>query len=695
MEAKEVNFLRFLNSPKQLVIPIYQRTYSWKEKECKQLWKDIIKAGEDDAISGHFIGSVVYVEKGLYQVSTLPKLLVIDGQQRLTTLSLLISALCKHITENSTQTELNPKKLSSYYLMNDNEEGEDKYKLVLTKSDKTALFKILDNLDLTDEDSLRIKENYDFFKDEIAKADLNTIYKGISKLIIIDVSLDREKDNPQLIFESLNSTGLELTQADLIRNYILMGLEKTEQEELYNNYWFGMEKDFRQSAFTDEFDFFVRSYLIMKENKIPKIKEIYQAFKLFSKKFSSIKELVIDLHQFSKYYVNFSMEKEPDKDIRNAFVDINELKVDVSYPFILSVYHDYANEKITKEQFIEILRLIESYVFRRAICGVPTNSLNKTFSTLYKNIDQENYLESIKAIIVLQDSYRRIPDDEEFQKELQVKDIYHFRNRNYVLRKLENHDRKEFVDVETYTIEHVMPQNPKLSEQWKKDLGENWKEIQKIYLHTIGNLTLTGYNSELSDKPFKEKRDMKGGFRDSPIRINRRLAQLETWNETEIKNRAKNIIDLAKDVWGYPSVEGEILDKYKAEEAEEPKAKYTIEDHEYLRDGEPMYPLFNELRKRILNIDSTVKEEPQKLYVAYKSITNFVDIIPQKKALRLSLNIPFEKINDPHDECRDVSGKGRWGSGDTEVKISHFEELDYVINLIKQAFDNVEEENGN
>jgi uncharacterized protein with ParB-like and HNH nuclease domain len=247
--------------------------------------------------------------------------------------------------------------------MNDNEEGEDKYKLVLTKSDKTALFKILDNLDLTNEDSLRIKENYDFFKDEIAKADLNTIYKGISKLIIIDVSLDREKDNPQLIFESLNSTGLELTQADLIRNYILMGLEKTEQEELYNNYWFGMEKDFRQSAFTDEFDFFVRSYLIMKENKIPKIKEIYQAFKLFSKKFSSIKELVIDLHQFSKYYVNFSLEKEPDKDIRSAFVDINELKVDVSYPFILSVYHDYVNEKITKEQFIEILRLIESYVF--------------------------------------------------------------------------------------------------------------------------------------------------------------------------------------------------------------------------------------------------------------------------------------------------------------------------------------------
>jgi predicted transport protein len=498
-----------------------------------------------------------------------------------------------------------------------------------------------------------------------------------------------------LIFESLNSTGLELTQADLIRNYILMGLEKSEQEELYNNYWSEMEKDFRQSAFTDEFDFFVRSYLIMKENKIPKIKEIYQAFKLFSKKFDSIKKLVVDLHQFSKYYVNFSLEKEPDNDIRSAFADINELKVDVSYPFILSVYHDYANGIITKEQFIEILRLIESYVFRRAICGVPTNSLNKTFSTLYKKIDRENYLESLKAIIVLQDSYRRIPDDEEFKKELQIKDIYHFRNRNYILKKLENYDRKEFVDVESYTIEHIMPQNPDLSEQWKQDLGEKWKEIQKTYLHTIGNLTLTGYNSELSDKPFKEKRDMKGGFRDSPIRMNRGLAQLESWNETEIKKRAEEIINLAKEVWSFPSVEAETLEKYKTEEEEEPKQKYTIEDHEYLKEGEQMRPLFDELRKRILNIDSSVKEEPQKLYIAYKSSTNFVDIIPQKKALRLSLNIPFEKIKDPQEKCRDVSGKGKWGNGDTEVKISHFEELDYVLNLIKQAFKNVEEENGN
>jgi len=689
MEAKETNFLKFLNSPKQLIIPIYQRTYSWKLKECEQLWKDIIRVGNDEDISGHFVGSIVYVEKGLYQVSALPRLLVIDGQQRLTTLSLLLSALCNHIIEKNIQSELNPDRLASYYLLNDKEEREEKYKLILTQTDKNSLFKILDKLDLTDEDSIRIKENYQFFKEQIAKTDLDIIYKGISKLIIIDVSLDREKDNPQLIFESLNSTGLELTQADLIRNYILMGLENQNQEEIYKNYWYPMEKSFGHSENSALFDRFMRDYLTIKLGKIPTIREIYSEFKLYSTKFKEIKDIVGDIFEFSKYYVNIALEKEPDNEIKKAFVDINELKVDVSYPFILNVYQDYAKNKISKQDLIEILRLIESYVFRRAICGVPTNSLNKTFSTIYKNINQENYLESIKAIIILQDSYRRIPDNDEFKKELLIKDVYNFRNRNYILRKLENHDRKELVDVESYTIEHIMPQNTKLSEEWIKDLGEKWKDIQKLYLHTIGNLTLTGYNSELSDNPFKTKRDMTGGFKDSPIRLNRSLATLEIWNEQEIKKRAEEVFKLGINVWSYPLLEKEILDKYRTEEEETSKQKYSIEDHEFLRDGEPMKQLFDELRKKILNIDSSVREEPQKLYIAYKSVTNFVDIVPQKKALRMSLNIPFDNIKDPQGKCRNVSGLGRWGNGDAEIKITSSDEIDYTISLIKQAFDNV------
>ena len=688
MEAKETNFLRFLNSPKQLVIPVYQRTYSWRQKECEQLWKDIIRTGEDDDISGHFVGSIVYVERGLYQVSSLPKLLVIDGQQRLTTIALLISALCNFIKERQVHTDLNPDRLASYYLLNDKEEGEERYKLVLTQSDKDTLFKVLERRGFSDEDSIRIKENYNFFVDQVSKTDLDVIYKGISKLIIIDVSLDREKDNPQLIFESLNSTGLELTQADLIRNYILMGLEKQLQDDLYHNYWYPMEKSYGAEN-SELFDRFMRDYLTIKIGRIPTIREIYSEFKKFSSN-KDIKEIVQDINEFSKYYVNIALEKEPEETIKNAFSDINELRVDVSYPFLLNLYRDYAKDKLSKEEFVDVLRLIESYVFRRAIVGVPTNSLNKTFATLYSEIDQSNFLESTKAVFILQDSYRRLPDNEEFKRELLIKDVYNFRNRNYLLRKLENYDRKEPVTVESYTIEHILPQNPDLTIEWQKELGEHWKDVQKSYLHTIGNLTLTGYNPELSDKPFKTKRDMKGGFKDSPIRLNRFLASLEKWGEQEIKNRAEEIARLSIDIWAYPNVSKELLNKYKSE-LKSAQQHYTLENYEQLKEGEPMNQLFLELRKKILNIDSSVREEPQKLYIAYKSTTNFVDIVPQKKALRLSLNIPFEKIKDPEGKCRDVSGLGKWGNGDTEVKLASGEELDYVLSLIKQAFDDVTE----
>jgi uncharacterized protein with ParB-like and HNH nuclease domain/predicted transport protein len=702
MKAEETNFLKFLSAPKQLVIPIYQRTYSWKFKECDQLWKDIIKTGEDSNIAGHFVGSIVYIEKGLYQVSSLPKLLVIDGQQRLTTLSLLISALCNFIKEKQIKTEkINPDRITSYYLLNDREQGEEKYKLVLTQTDKNAFFKVLENRELAEEDSERIKENYEFFKKKIAEADLDIVYNGLAKLIIIDVSLDREKDNPQLIFESLNSTGLELTQADQIRNYVLMGLEKQQQENIYHNYWYPMEKSFSQSENSWLFDQFIRDYLTIKIGRIPTIRDIYSEFKLFSAS-KDINALVQEVHEFSKYYVNIAIEeKEPDEDIKKAFSDINDLRVDVSYPFILSIYQDFVKNKIQKNELLQALRIIESYVFRRAIFALPSNSLSKTFATLYKELDQSNFIESLQAILVLQDSYRKFPDNEEFKRELVIKDVYNFRNRNYLLRKLENHERKETVDVESYTIEHVMPQNQNLPDGWKKELGENWKQIQKTYLHTIGNMTLTGYNSEYQDKPFKEKRDLKDknglaiGFKDSPIRLNRSLAGLEKWSEQEIRTRADEIAMLAIAVWAYPMLSPETINKYRKEEPESSQQTHTIDDHQHLRQGELMRPVFEELRKKILNIDASVREEPMKQYIAYKSVTNFVDIVPQKKALSLRLNIPFEKIKDPQEKSRDISGMGKWGNGDTELKLTSKAEIDYAVNLIKQAFENVmESENG-
>ncbi len=689
MKANEANLLKFLSGPKQFVIPIFQRTYSWTLRECSQLWEDIIKAGQNDRVSGHFVGSVVYIEKGIYQVSSVPQLLVIDGQQRLTTISILLSVFARAIENSGENLEISKKKIDNYYLFNAEEDGELRYKLLLTQTDKDTLTRLIEAKELPEELSNRIVENNQFFEDQVRNSglDLMTIYKGIEKLIIVDISLNREHDNPQLIFESLNSTGLELSQADLIRNYILMGLEPQEQNELYQDFWHAMEKSFGQTAYITYFDRFMRDYLTLIMGRIPKIDEVYQEFKGYAhtKPEMTIHEIVADIYKFSKYFVNIALEKEPDKELKEICQDINALKVDVAYPLLLELYDDYTDGKLEKTGFIEILRLIESYVFRRAVCGIPTNSLNKTFATFSRELDKENYLDSFNAALSVKDSYRRFPNYNEFRQAIMVKDLYNFRSRNYWLRKLENHERKEKISVDDYTIEHIMPQNENLSEEWKKDLGEKWKDIHSRYLHTLGNLTLTGYNSELSDKPFLKKRNIEGGFDDSPLRLNKGLGQLDKWDENEITKRAERLAELASKVWSYPEVTHEALEKFKKGREAKKEKEYMLADHPHLQGA--MLELFNQLRKRILSLDSSITEEILKLYIAFKSATNFVDIVPQKSRLRLSLNMKFNEIDDPKGLCKDVTGLGRWGNGDVEVGLSSVEQIDDVMYLIKQSFE--------
>jgi uncharacterized protein with ParB-like and HNH nuclease domain/predicted transport protein len=686
MKATSANFLTVLKGPKQFVIPIYQRTYSWQIAQCNKLLNDILRISRDPSVPGHFIGSVVYFQESIHTVSDVPKLLVIDGQQRITTVSLLIAALAEFIKDNETGIDTNFSKLQNYYLLNPEEESELRYKLLLTKRDKETFINIIKGVKPTGEFSLRIWENFEFFKRQISKENAADIYNGILRLFVVDVALEKDKDNPQLIFESMNSTGLDLSQADLIRNYILMGQEIKTQTELYEKYWFPMEQSYGND-YTSTFDWFMRDYLSVKSGSIPRIDKVYEEFKAFvqsSKAPKTITEVVQDIVKFSGYYVNMILHKEPEKDLLHGFRNVSKLKVDVSYPFLLPVYDDYSNGAISKDEFSEIISLVENYVFRRAICGIPTNSLNKTFATLYKSFSKINYLEGVKAAFQLMDSYKRFPNNAEFEKEIVSKDVYNFRSRNYLLNKLENFNRKEIVNTDDYTIEHIMPQNPDLSVEWQSMLGDNWKEIQQLYLHTLGNLTLTGYNSELSDRPFGKKKSIEGGFNDSPLRLNSFMRNVDVWNEEQIKKRAVELATKATSIWNAPNLSDDILSKYKPAEEKE-STTYTIENYEYLK-GE-MLELYYALRKRILNIDSSVKEEYKKLYIAFKSSTNFVDIVPQKARLRLSLNIEFPKIIDPHGLCKDVTGLGRWGNGDVEVGISALGELDNVMELIQQAFD--------
>lgn len=531
-------------------------------------------------------------------------------------------------------------------------------------------------------------ENYKFFESQIRKQeiDLNSLYQGISKLIIVDIALNREHDNPQLIFESLNSTGLDLSQADLIRNYVLMGLEPKEQEEIYNNYWYPMEQSFGQAGYSELFDRFIRDYLTIKSKfgSIPNIKDVYSSFKSYvqNHKSTSIKEIIADIYRYSKYFVRLALDQEADSEIKQALADINTLKVDVAYPFLLELYEDYTQKRLTREKFIKILRLVESYVVRRAICGLPTNSMNKTFATLSREIDKENYLESVEIAFISKNAYKRFPNDEEFRTAFVVKDIYNLRNCKYLLSKLENCKRlKELVSIEEYTIEHIMPQNSKLSKQWQTQLGESWKEVQAKYLHTIGNLTLTGYNSEYSDRPFPEKRDMKDGFADSPLRLNQMLSKLEHWNETEIKNRAEALADKAIKIWSFPSVQ-EIT---KMPFCDAYSNNYLEEISGEIKD------FLETIKKRILNLDASVREEVKKKYIAYKTTRNFVCIVLRKSRLVLTLNMSFEEIKDPKGLCRDISKVGHWSPGDVEVSFSSLDQIDDVMFLVQQAFNKYSE----
>lgn len=688
MKAVESKLIGFLKKSPQFIIPIYQRTYSWRIKECQQLWDDIIRTGEKDEITAHFVGSIVYVEKGLYSVSSQSPLLVIDGQQRLTTINLLIEALARALKDNEPIEGFSAKKLRNYLLLNPLEDGEKKYKLILSQTDKTSLTALLDQNDFPSDHSIRIKENFDFFSKKIeeVKNDLITVCKGLAKLIVVDISLNRDQDNPQLIFESLNSTGRELSQADLIRNFILMGLDHKLQDKLYDQYWRPMEKDFGQEAYSIYFDGFMRHYLTVKTNEIPKEREVYEAFKLYaqSSEADGVEALVADIRKFASYYCAMALGAETDTDLKMAFKDLRELKVDVAFPFLLDLYNDYSNNKLHREDLLKIVRLIEGYVFRRAICGIPTNSMNKTFATFSRSIKKDRYLESVQANFLLLPSYRRFPDNEEFKREIKLKDLYNFRSRSYWLRRLENFDRKERVPVDEYTIEHILPQNENLSDEWKSELGTEWERIQDEYLHTLGNLTLTGYNSEYSDKPFTEKKNMKGGFIESPLRLNKEVAEKDHWAEEDIISRAELLSEQAVKVWLSPELSKDIIDEYKP--AKEVATEYNMDDHPHLA-AEPMGSLFEEFRKQVLALDPCVIEQFLKLYIAYKAETNFVDIVPQARRLRLSLNITFPEINDPRGICKDITNLGRWGNGDVEVGLSKIEEIPYVMGLVRQAFE--------
>ncbi|WP_139541878.1 DUF262 and DUF1524 domain-containing protein [Helicobacter pylori] len=689
MKADAMKLLDFIgkSQEKQFVIPIYQRVYSWGKEHCEQLWDDIIKTGGNDQIEGHFIGSIVFVHDGIY-TTNYNELLIIDGQQRLTTITLLLIALRDHLNDEDEFLEkFSRQKIQNRYLINSDEKGDKKFKLILSEPDRDTLLSLIDkNKRKPSEPSLKIVENFKLFEEWIRKNTnkLETIFKGLDKLMVVEISLERGKDNPQLIFESMNSTGKDLTQTDLIRNYILMGLEPEKQEIFYKKYWRAMEEDFKQNETL--FNQFVRHYLTIKTREIPNISKVYEAFKRYQQERGIETEVLLqDLQKYCGYFCRIVFKKEADKDLNKALSFLVDLEMDVIYPLLLELYSDYSDGVLSDQDFIPIIYLTESYICRRAVCGLGTNSLNKVFPFVTKKINKDQYRESIKAHFVYLTEKQRFPNNDEFKKLFITIDFYNFQKREYFFERLENFDTKEPVNTQECTIEHIIPQT--LTPEWQRDLGENFKAIHEKYLHTIGNLTKTGYNEKYSNNSFQEKRDMEKGFKQSPLRLNQSLKDLESFGEKEIEKRASDLADFALKIWTYPKLDAETLEKYKPEKGKREKKAYDLSSYKF---GSHSRELFDILRKEIKALDERVTEKFNQEYISYMFDKNFVDIVVQNKDLKLYLNMEFNELQDEINEklkIRDVSNISCPCFGDMEVKLETKENIPYCLGLIKQALE--------
>jgi len=589
MKASETKVDDFLASNKtQFVIPVYQRNYDWSIIQCERLLDDILEVGSNKKQVAYFIGSIVFIHDDTYTTSRIRELTIIDGQQRLTTITLIyltIYWLAKKLNNESLVNEI-----VETYLINKFAPEDEKLKLRPTENNDKALKYLLRN-DANEEflDYSKLIDNFNYFKRKIVEENYQIVLHGLSKLMFVEISLDRQNDDPQRIFESLNSTGLDLSQADLIRNYILMGLKRTEQNKIYQNYWDIIEKYAKDENLNiSKVSDFIRDFLTFENKRIPNKDKVYLEFK---KKYPvrNILELEQNLSVikgFVKHYNKLLNPKnESDSDIREQLEYINQMEINVSYPFLMKVYEDFDKSIIDKKMFIKVLELIQTFACRRFIVELPTNALNKIFMTLYDKVDVNDYLGSIQKWLITRSGTQRLPKDTEVLDKLKVKDVYNIKpkNRVYLLERLENFENTERVIIdENITIEHIFPQNP--DSKWKTNLSnEEYKFIYDTYLNSIGNLTLSGNNGKLGNKTFIEKRDLENaGYKASRLWLNKYLASIDCWNKATIEKRFEMIAERFLKIWKYPNInietdlDNEEVNIFEADDPTGQRVEYMI-----------------------------------------------------------------------------------------------------------------------
>lgn len=635
MEARQKKVLDLFSvTDTKFSIPVYQRDYNWEEKQCKTLLKDIKMVAETDTIISHFIGSIVYLHEGIYNIGS-REFSIIDGQQRLTTITILLIALCHRLGEFNESEKRDM--IYKRYLIDEYIKDSNKMKLIPAGINLRILKLILENKidELKDgEKESNLFINYKFFFESLdSKEKTLTIIKGLEKLIYVEISLEKGKDDPQRIFESLNSTGLDLSQSDLIRNFILMDLDRETQDRVYEEYWIIMEENCKtgeKSKIVQLLSDFIRDYLTFKLQTIPTKGRVFEEFKINYESLSKeeLEKELSEIKEYSYLYRNIlNPEKESNKTISKHLKYLKILDSKVINPFLIAVYMDYKKMIIDEKCFLDILKLIQSYLWRRYICEYKTNDLNKIFTTLYKKIEKDNYYGSLESYLATQ----KFPTNKILKENLKIKQVYKdTRKLKYVFERIENENHNEKIDFDekNITLEHIFPQTP--SKKWKEKFSEIEFEKMESLKNTIANITVTGSNSNLGNKSFNEKRDMEYyGYRDSKFLLNKWIASQNEWNTAKLDERFDIIFDYIIKIWKAPVINEtvknieEMIFYCKGPRSNATGTKLNNNKFKVFKGSKASKEFFNEAKKSNQKIvDKLIDEE---IIVEYEEYYQFVE----------------------------------------------------------------------
>ena len=696
MKAINRQFKEVINGNRQFIIPVFQRDYSWTREQCKQLWRDVGRASTGGDGSAHFMGSIVYI--GVDLSSAFQSWLLIDGQQRLTTLTLLMVAMRDHIQESSwLGSDDGPSipRIDAYYLKNTLESGQRQYKLLLRRKDNDTLQALIDGKvpsELGDECSEALLDAYDYFRSvlQAPDCDLEDVYRGINRLSIVDVTLDKGVDNPQLVFESMNSTGVDLRQSDLVRNYLLMGLDEPEQTRLYEEYWSRIEIFFRTSEHA--LDEFLRDYMALEQGLTQQIRldRVYDRFKSFRDcDRRPLEELLGDMVRVARTYASFRGIAPMQRPwLADAMSHMRSLSTSQGL-LIMRLYDCHEKGLLSQDEFVHSVGLIESYLLRRAVLGLQTRAYWSVFARIAHDLDLESVFESLQVGLARLRGNSRFPNDEEFRRGLKEHDLYGLRVCKHVLDRLENEGNKEPSPVHNFSIEHIMPQDISNEKAWHDMLGENWAECHATHLHRLGNLTLTAYNSAYSNRPFEDKKSIEGGFKQSAVRLNEDVREQPMWTAAEMEVRGDRLAARALDIWPHHKADAESI---RAAEVRELRERAAERNASGLPMNDGVRQLLDEIRASIGNFTDVIEVVEHKSVCCYGP-EFFAELMPRPQSVRIILPLEFSAVEKPGEVT--VHDASTWKfvpnrvhtDSDLLVDVWTMEDVAAATSMIRQALD--------